>query len=185
MQVPLQITFRESSDPSGAIRARIHEYVEKIDTYHKNVIGCQVVVDAPHHHQHRGNLYQVRINLSVPGHKFIASSEAKHNHAHEDVYVAVRDAFEALNRQLDTLTHVRQGQVKIHMALPQGRVSELFLAENYGRIVSDDGHDIYFHRHSLQHDDFNALEIGTLVAYEMEMGDDGLQATYVKVLTLN
>lgn len=182
MQTPLQITFREATDPTGAIRARIEEHVEKLDSFHKNIIGCQVVVESPHHNHHKGNLYQVRINLSVPGHKFVASSEAKHDHAHEDVYVAVRDAFEAITRQLESLTHIQRGNVKVHIALPEGTVTVLFPENDCGRILTQDGHDIYFHRNSLTHDNFDTLKVGALVAYESEMGDDGLQATYVKIL---
>ncbi len=182
MQIPLQITFRESLDPTGAIRARIHEQVEKLDAFHKNIIGCQVVVESPHHNHHRGNLYQVRVNLSVPGHQFVATSESKHDHAHEDVYVAVRDAFDALERQLESLTRIQHGDAKTHMVLPQGEVSVLFSEDDYGRITTTDGHDIYFHRNSVANGDFAKLKIGTRVAYEYEMGDDGLQATYVKVL---
>lgn len=182
MQIPLQITFRDSSDPTGAIHASIHEHVEKLNNFHKNIIGCQVVVEAPHHNHHKGNLYQVRINLSVPGHKLVASSESKHNHAHEDVYVAVRDAFEAITAQLDSLVHIQRGNIKVHVALPQGSISALFPESDYGRIVTPDGHDIYFHRNSLTNGDFDNLKIGTRVTYEDEMGDEGLQAVYVKIL---
>ncbi|MGA2654896.1 MAG: HPF/RaiA family ribosome-associated protein [Gammaproteobacteria bacterium] len=182
MQTPLQITFRGTSDPTGAIHAFIEEHVEKLDSFHKNIIGCQVVVESPHHHHHKGNLYQARINLSVPGHTFVASSESKHNHSHEDVYVALRDAFEAITKQLESITHIQQGSVKVHIALPEGTVSVLFPEKDYGRIVTPDGHDIYFHRNSLQNSDFDQLKVGSLVAYEAEMGDDGLQATYVKIL---
>lgn len=182
MQKPLQITFRGSNDPTGAIHKFIEEHAEKLDTFHKNIIGCQVVVESPHHHHHKGNLYQVRVNLSVPGHKFVASSESKNDHAHEDVYVAVRDAFEAINRQLESITHIQRGDVKVHIALPEGSVSILFPENDCGRLVTPDGQDIYFHRNSLQNGDFDRLKIGTLVAYEAEMGDDGLQATYVKIL---
>jgi cold shock CspA family protein/ribosome-associated translation inhibitor RaiA len=182
MQTPLQITFRGTSDPSGAIHTNIQEHVEKLDSFHKNIIGCQVVVESPHHSHHKGNLYQVRVNLSVPGHKFVASSESKHNHSHEDVYVAVRDAFESINRQLESITHIQRGDVKVHIALPEGNVSVLYPENNNGRIVTADGHDIYFHRNTLNNGDFDKLKVGTLVAYEAEMGDDGLQATFVKIL---
>lgn len=182
MQTPLQITFRGTDDPTGAIHVFIEEHVEKLDSFHKNIIGCQVVVESPHHNHHKGNLYQVRINLSVPGHKFVASSESKHDHSHEDVYVAVRDAFESINRQLESITHIQRGNVKVHIALPEGSVSVLYPERDCGRIVTLDGHDIYFHRNALNNSDFDTLKIGTLVAYEAEMGDDGLQATYVKIL---
>jgi ribosomal subunit interface protein len=182
MQTPLQITFRDSSDPTGAIHAKINEYIEKIEKFHSNIIGCQVVVEAPHHNHHKGNLYQVRVNLSIPGHKFVASSESKHNHEHEDVYLAVRDAFEAIARQLDEFRHIQRGNVKVHVQMSRGTVSILFPENDCGRLLTDDGHDIYFHRNSLTEGGYDTLAVGTLVEYEAEMGDDGLQATYVKIL---
>ncbi|HLF66535.1 MAG TPA: HPF/RaiA family ribosome-associated protein [Gammaproteobacteria bacterium] len=182
MQTPLQVTFRESSDPTGAIHAKIEEHVGKLDKFHKNIIGCQVVVEAPHHNHQKGNLYKVRVNLSVPGHKFVASSEARHNHAHEDVYVAVRDAFEAIARQLESLIHIQQGHVKVHAVMPKASVSVLMPENDCGRFVTEEGHDIYFHRNSVDGDAFDRLVVGSLVEFEYEMGDDGLQATFVKLL---
>jgi cold shock CspA family protein/ribosome-associated translation inhibitor RaiA len=182
MQIPLQITFRETSDPTGAIEAKIREHIEKLDDRFNNIIGCKVVVESPHHAHHQGNLYQVRINLSIPGHTFVVTSESKRDHAHEDVYVAVRDVFESLTRQLQEYRKEEHGEMKVHVEHPRGTISALFPERDSGRILSDDGHDIYFHRNSLTNADLDTLSEGALVEFEMEMGDDGLQATFVKVV---
>jgi ribosome-associated translation inhibitor RaiA len=77
-----------------------------------------VSVEAPHKHHHKGKLYAVHIDLRVPGGEIVASREPGQDHSHEDVYVAVRDAFDAVGRQLQDLTRIRQGQVKHHEPAP-------------------------------------------------------------------
>lgn len=184
MQIPLQITFRETEDPTGAISAKIRERVEKLDKLYNNLIGCQVVVEAPHHTHHRGNLYKVRINLSVPGHKLVVTSDSKHDHSHEDVYVAVRDSFNSITRQLEELSRTQHGDIKMHhIPYSQGTISVLFPEHDSGRIVTADGQDIYFHRNCLNNSDFDNLAVGMTVEFQEEMGDDGLQATYVKIIS--
>ena len=66
MQIPLQISF-DGVDPSPAVEARIREKVAKLERLYDRIVGCKVVVEAPHRHQHKGKLYNVRIDISVPG----------------------------------------------------------------------------------------------------------------------
>jgi ribosome-associated translation inhibitor RaiA len=66
MQIPLQINF-QNMDPSPAIEARIREKAAKLEHLHDRIIGCKVVVEAPHRHHDKGKLYNVRIDISVPG----------------------------------------------------------------------------------------------------------------------
>ncbi len=66
MQLPLQISFRHM-EPSAAIEAIVREKAAHLDTFAGHIMGCRVVVEpAGKHHQH-GNLYEVRIDLTVPG----------------------------------------------------------------------------------------------------------------------
>jgi ribosomal subunit interface protein len=105
MPIPLQISFR-NMDPSPAVEARIREKAAKLERFHDRIVSCTVVVEAPHRHHHKGKLYSVHVNISVPG-KDVAVDRAKPiDHAHEDVYVAVRDAFDAAVRRLED--HVKR-----------------------------------------------------------------------------
>lgn len=99
MEVPLQITFHEI-DHSDAVEERIRERVDKLEKYYNNIVSCRVTVEKPHRHQHQGQLFDIRIDLSVPGHEFLIHSDKGKNHAHEDVNIAIRDAFDSLQRQL-------------------------------------------------------------------------------------
>jgi ribosomal subunit interface protein len=100
MQTPLEITFRGMA-PSEAVEARIREKVAWLERFYDGITGCNVVVEAPHHHSRKGNLFAVSIELSVPGGPSIVAGRVHHDdHAHEDVYVAIRDTFDAARRRL-------------------------------------------------------------------------------------
>lgn len=104
MQVPLDITFR-GIPHSDAVETRIREKTAKLEQVCDQIISCRVVVEAEHHHQHQGNLYHVRIDLSVPQKQIVVSREHHDKQAHEDMYVALRDAFDAARRQLESYVH--------------------------------------------------------------------------------
>ena len=181
MRLPLQVTFR-NMQRSEAVEADVREKAAKLDTFYDGVMSCQVVVEAHHKHHHKGNLYHVRIDLTVPGNELLVTREPKDHRAHEDVYVAVRDAFDAARRQLEDYVRRRRGRVKKHDTPLHGRVTELYPMEDYGRIQTPDGRDIYFHRNSVLGAEFDKLEIGTEVRCDEESGDHGPQATTVHVV---
>lgn len=106
MQIPLQITYRDFP-PSDAIAAKIQQQVAKLEHFSNRITNCRVVVEAPHQHHRQGNLYHVRISLSLPG-KELAIANSSKNHAHEDIYVAIRDAFAAAERQLKRYAAVQK-----------------------------------------------------------------------------
>jgi ribosomal subunit interface protein len=116
MQIPLQISFR-NMDPSPAVEARIRKKAEKLERFHDRIIGCTVVVEAPHRHHHKGKLFNVRVDISVPGKDVVVDRAKPTNHAHEDVYVAIRDAFDAATRRLEDQARKMRGNVKT----PAGR----------------------------------------------------------------
>lgn len=114
MHAPLNISFR-NMEPSEAVETRIREKAEKLERLFDRIVSCEVVVEAPHRNHHKGKLYEVRINLSVPGEDIIVGRTGPKDHAHEDVYVALRDAFAAATRQLEDHVHRMRGNVKKHV----------------------------------------------------------------------
>ncbi|MBA2399274.1 MAG: ribosome-associated translation inhibitor RaiA [Bradyrhizobium sp.] len=100
-----EITF-EGSETSDAARAQISSEIQRLDTHHHRITGCRVKVIAPSHKHRHGTGFQVHIWLTVPPHENIVvnqsgSSDARHEHA----YVAIRDAFAAVRRQVDALAN--------------------------------------------------------------------------------
>ena len=100
MQIPIEITFRDM-ERSDAVEAAIREKAEKLERFYDKIMSCHVMVEAPHGHHHQGRLFQVRIDLTVPDAELVVNREHHHrDHSHEDVYVAIRDAFNAMQRQV-------------------------------------------------------------------------------------
>ena len=181
MQLPLQITFRNLGR-SEAIEAKVRERAEKLDKYCDQIMSCRVIVDAQHKHHHRGNHYQVRVDVTVPDAELVANREPDEHHAYTDVYVAIRDAFDVIRRQLEDYGRRRSRSVKSHETFPHGRIAELNLQDGYGRIEAADGRLIYFHQNSVVDTALDSLQIGAEVRFAEEMGDDGPQASSVHVV---
>ncbi|MGE5240074.1 MAG: HPF/RaiA family ribosome-associated protein [Bacteroidota bacterium] len=181
MKLPLQVVFRDM-EASDAIEAAVRERAAKLERFYDYIMSCRVVIELHHRHHHQGNLYHVRVDLKVPGEEIVASRGPAEHHAHEDVYVAIRDAFDAVLRRLEDYVRRRRGFVKAHETAPHGRVSELNPTEGYGRIETPDGRLVYFHRNSLVEADFDDIGIGTEVRFVEEMGELGPQASTVHVI---
>jgi len=205
MEIPLKITFRDMA-PSPAIEANIREKAAKFDELYDRVMSCHVIVEAPHSHHHKGKAYQVRIHLTVPGgelvinrapkrldaaksprpeelEKQLAESHQPSKHAaHEDIYVAIRDAFNAAGRKLQDHARRRRGKVKVHEAAAVARVARLFPVEDYGFLQTPDGREVYFHKNSVLTPGFDRLEVGAQVHFAEEMGEKGPQASTVRVI---
>ena len=178
MQTPLQITFRNLA-PSEAIEAKIRERAEKLDTFYERIIGCHVTVEAPHRHHHQGKLFQVGIDLVLPGAELVVNRAPHDHHAHEDVFVAIHDAFDSARRQLQDHARRQRADTKVHAEPPHGRVSKLF--PDHGFITTPDEREIYFHRQSLLGTAFEELAIGTAVRFVEEQGHEGPQASTVRL----
>jgi len=113
MELPLQIAFR-NMHPSEPIAARIRDRAARLDRHHGRVMGCRVVVEAPHRHHRRGHLYHVRVDLTVPSGELLVTRDPAEHHAHKDVLVAVRDAFDAATRRLQDFARRQSGRTKSH-----------------------------------------------------------------------
>ena len=98
MTHPTHITFRDM-DPSDAVSAAIQERSDKLARFHDRIAEVRAVVETPHQHRHKGRAHLVQLHIDVPGGEVTVSHEPE-NGAHEDVYVTIRDAFEAAERQL-------------------------------------------------------------------------------------
>lgn len=114
MQVPLQITVRDMPH-SDALDARIREKADKLAEFSPEITSCRVSVEKSRKHHRQGHHFQVTVDVRVPGRELVA------NQAHdEDVYVALRDAFDAIRRQVEDHIRVKRGFVKAHATPRQG-----------------------------------------------------------------
>ncbi|TAN68342.1 MAG: HPF/RaiA family ribosome-associated protein [Methylobacter sp.] len=178
MQIPLQVTFR-GIPHSDAVEAKIREKVTKLEKFHSHIMGCKVAVEAEHHSHHQGNQYHIRIDITTPRKELIISREHHDKKAYEDIYVAIRDAFNAAARQLEDYARIQQGKVKTHDLQHAGTVIRLLPEKDHGFIATEDGREIYFHRNSVTAGGFDVLKVGDEIRYIEESDDLGPQAGIV------
>jgi ribosomal subunit interface protein len=181
MQLPLQVTFR-NLPPSEAIEAAVRERAARLNVFFDRIMACRVVIEAPHRHHRRGNLFHVRIDLTVPGEELVVSREPAAHQAYQDVYVAIRDAFDEARRQLEDYVRRHRDWKKPRVGPPHGRISRLFPEEGYGFLETADGRQVYFHRNSVRGGDFDRLSLGTEVRFSEEEGEKGPQASTVEMV---
>ena len=109
MVVPVQVTFRKML-PSPFVRERIRERVNKLEQFHHRVTGCRVVVEAPHRHHHKGKLYTIAVEVQLPGATLTSHRNPGQRHEHENIYVALRDSFDSIDRQVEDFARRKRGE---------------------------------------------------------------------------
>jgi len=102
MSNEFQIVFH-NIDQSDAIIDSVNKRVEKLRRFNSDIIGGRVVLDSPHNNHHKGKVYSVTLELNTPSKPVVVTQEQHDNHAHEDLYVAIRDAFNAAERQIKSV----------------------------------------------------------------------------------
>jgi len=181
MSANLQITFRDF-DPPQLAEERIRERVERLEKLHPRIVGCHVVAESPHRRHQKGKIYTFRIDLTLPGGELVVNQDPGLDHAKEDFFVAMRDAFNAMEKQLRSFAARGQGQVKTHDVPPHGTVTRLF--PDYGFITDSQGAEIYFHANSVVDAEFDDLKVGAEVRFVAVEGesDKGPQASTVRLI---
>ncbi len=175
MKTPLQITLCDI-EQSDALEAHIREKAQKLETFFEPIMSCRVVVEMPHQHKHQGKVFNVRIDIGVPGSEIVVNRDH-----HEDVYVALRDAFDAAKRKLEDYARKLHGETKAHPTEYVGQVVRLFPEEGYGFIQRADGEELYFNADNLVNVRFDQLKEGDEVKFIEAFAAEGLQAKRVSM----
>lgn len=184
MNVAPEITFRDV-ERTPALEDLIRRRIDHLERVCDHVSSCRVVVEQPQEHMKSGSPYRVRVDVTVPpGHEAVARREPGQGEMHEELQTVVRDVFDAVERQLTEITEKQHDEVKEHPAqTANGVVDRVFRGKGYGFLKTvDTGQDIYFHENSVTGNDFARLEPGVGVYYEAVLGEEGYQATTVRVV---
>lgn len=168
--LPVQITVRDM-DTSPSLEDHLRKKALKLNQYYDRINSCRIVIHIPQKHKHQGKLFSVSIILTVPGKELVVNRKLD-----EDVYVAIRDAFIALTRQLENYARKRRGDVKTHEIVMQGIVKKLFLDEGYGFIDGPDGSEYYFSPTNVSYPSFSQLQLGDAVQFIGVPQSEGMQA---------
>lgn len=107
--LPVQITVRDVPG-SKAIDNLIHKRVEKLHHYYQRITSCRIVIEVPQKNKHQGKLYSAHVDLTIPGKELVINRKQN-----EDLYIAVRDAFDAAERLLEDYVR-RRRNVKKHIS---------------------------------------------------------------------
>ena len=187
MQIPVEITFRDI-EHSDAVEARIRDWTDKLERVYDRITRCEVVIGQPHHRHRKGNAFSITVRVTIPGGEIVSSHDPGPDGAHEDVYVALRDAFTAAKRQLEDAVRVRlRRDVKQHTGSDRlhGVVTFLDVEKEWGWIEPDDGRRVYFHRNSVLDGKMDGINVGDEVRFAEEQGNEGPQASTVEIIGNN
>jgi len=97
-----QVVFR-NIDHSQAVEEAVHKRLEKLGRFCDEIQSLRVILETPHNYHHKGKVYHVGVEALIPNHDIVVTHEQHDKHSHEDIYVAIRDAFNALERRLKSV----------------------------------------------------------------------------------
>jgi cold shock CspA family protein len=177
----VEVTFRNLPRQDW-IEAVVRREAAKLERYSGKIVRCRVALERPQRHQHQGSVYRVRIFLTAATRRpIVVTREPLHSEMHDDLRTIIIGAFKAARRQLQSMTEQQRGDGKLRQE-PRALVVRLFPDEDYGFLKTPDGRELYFHRHSVLHDDFERLAVGTEVRFDEAEGEEGPQASTVQVV---
>ena len=126
-------------EPSETVERVAREKADRLDQFSRDVMACRVVHDQQPKHQHQGRPFGVRLHVSLPGHELTVDRVE-----HEDVYVALRDAFDDTTRRIEDAVRRNRGQEKLHAVPLHVEVVRLDDEGACGFIRTPDGDEYYF-----------------------------------------
>jgi len=117
MQIPTEITFNRI-EHSATVEASVRRWIARLEHLHDRITKCAVTIAHPHKHHRQGGEFHIKVVLDIPGGEIVAT----HIGHHEDIYVAMADAFRAARRQLQNHVDMKRGDVKTHLVERTGHI---------------------------------------------------------------
>lgn len=124
--------------------------------------------------------YEVAVALSLPLEILVIRKLGAPGHAELAIGAVGGGGVRVLNRRIIESLGIAEEALEKIADEQRRRVEQLF--EDHGFLKNVDGRDVYFHRNAVLHGDFDRLAVGTGVNYMEEMGEDGLQASTVRIV---
>ena len=183
METPLKLEI-QGFEPSAHVRELIEFNIRKFEERSGRITSCNVIIRAPGAHHRLGEPFSVTIYMALPNSMEVSVGRTSKglDRRHSDINFAINDAFRRAARQLQDKTRRLQGNVKRHSQGPIGKITSVEPERECGFLETDDGKKIYFHAHSVLGGHFRHLAAGDRVFFHEEVGDDGPQASTVRVL---
>jgi ribosomal subunit interface protein len=179
MATSVQVSFRHL-DYSPFIATAVRKKAARLQKFYPRITSLRVMIEPSMRRRQQGDLFHIRIDMTVPGKEIVVKRDPSAHHAHEDVYVAIRDAFDAARRQLEDYVRINfRGRQRQRVGPMHARVIRVIPNEECGFLQAEDGREIYFHKNSVLNGDFDRLEPGAEVRFAEEEGEEGPQASSV------
>ena len=177
----LEVSFRDIEKNDGIDRS-IRDNVGKLEEVFPELVSVRIAVEKPQKHQRSGNPYRIRVHMAVPGKEYVVKRESGEGDMHVPINRVIADAFAAARRILKDHSAKQRGEIKAPAEDHETAVvARLFPAGSYGFLLTPEGEEIYFHKNSVLHHDFDRLCIGTEVRFVAEEGEKGPQASTVQI----
>lgn len=177
--IPFEVAYR-NVEPSEAVERQVLRGLARLGKLEPEIIRCHVMLELRHPRHRKGNLFHVRVDLTVPGREVTVSRTPPKHRESEEPVTAIGEAFDKVRQRLAETLRVQRGDVKTHEVPPHGVVTDLF--PDHGFIRAADGRVIYFHRNSVLNDAYDNVAEGAEVRFAESMGDQGPQATSVTLI---
>lgn len=183
MQVAPEVIFK-GVDRSAWVEGYVAERLEHLEKFSDDITRCHVTLSREQSSRRKGNRYSVMVEVRVPRqHDLAVKKQREIRDMRTQLPAIINEAFGAIETQLKRTIARRRHDEKLHDGQPHGLVEKLFPEEGYGfiRALGED-QQVYFHRNSVLHDDFDRLGLGTEVRFAAEEGEEGLQASSVQLV---
>jgi cold shock CspA family protein/ribosome-associated translation inhibitor RaiA len=182
MQTAPELIFHDVNR-SAWVENYILERVQRLERFADGITSCRVSLTRDQASHQKGNRYSVMVEVRTPPNHDLAARKAKViRDMPAQLPALINLAFGAIERQLKKTAQLRRGEDKRRDAQPHGIVEKLF-DEGYGFLRAlDDERQVYFHRNSVLHGDFERLAIGTEVRFTPQDGEQGPQASSVQIV---
>lgn len=181
--IPFKITFLDFPE-SDVVWIAVQKRIEKLEHFFSRIIRCEVAIFLPHRHRHSDRLYHIQIRIFLPGDDVIITRKPVQNEAHRNIYVAIRDSFNAAERLLREKIKIVRHENKLHHQENRqiGKITKLFFNDGYGFLTTFDGNEFYFDKNCLLNKKFEQLEIGQKARFLDELGEKGPQVTSMAMI---
>lgn len=109
-KLPVSVVFR-NMDASATVEAEALKHAAKLGRKFGRIQNCRVTVEAPKHEHRKVKEFRVAVAMKLPGREI--ATRSGEGAAHEDLGIAMRDAFAAAMRQLEgSVRRIKEGMLR-------------------------------------------------------------------------